>query len=217
MLSTQNSMPMPSSDNLEPAPSSDNPRLEFSHQISQPIHNSPECQPITHLSFHIGKDLANCKNYLQIRGFTPLEDDIRKGGGHQFVALGYKKEIDIKNGNNNKNYITNILGVVSKEQMPPQILENGIEYNMVTDAFGNGDINKGSKGLYIYLYYTKENLRNHFPIKNIIFESHKNEKEFKQSLEMIKNSPSHSSANGNFDINCGRGSGSPFNHIIVLR
>ena len=211
MLSTQNTMPTPSSDDLVPSFTSSN--LKFSH--SQPIRNSPNCQPITQLSFHIGNDLTKCKNILKIRGFTPLEADIRKGGGHKVVAIGYKKEIDIKNENNENNYITNILGVVSKEPKPNKIKENENEYNMITDAFGNGDINKGSKGFYIYLYYTKENLEDHSPITDLIFQSHKKKEEFDLNLEIIKNSPSNSKEKGNFDINCGRGG--PYNYIIVKR
>ena len=213
MLSTQNTMPLPSTENTESQSSSENSQSNFTSHISQPIPNSPICQPITQLSFHIGKELSKCQNILKIRGFTPLDSDIRTGGGHETVALGYKKEPD--NNNDNNNYITNILGVVSKKTMPPEIVEDGIKYYMVKDSMGNGDINKGSKGYYIYLYYTKEKLKDHNPIKDLIFESHKKKEEFNLNLEMIKNSPSNSREKGYLDINCGRGG--PFNYIIVVR
>ena len=215
MLSSQNTMPLPSDENTETQESStENSQSNFTHQISQPIPNSPICQPITQISFHIGKDLSKCQNILKIRGFTPLDSDIRKGGGYQTVALGYKKEPG-NNIENNNNYITNILGVVSKNTMPPEIVEDGIKYHMVKDALGNGDINKGCKGFFIYLYYTKEKLKDHNPIKDLIFESHKKKEEFNLNLEMIKNSPSNSKEKGYLDINCGRGG--PFNYIIVVR
>ena len=212
MLSSQKTMPLHSPENTEFQSSSENCQQSYTTKISQPIQDSPICQPVTELSFHIGKDFSICKGFLKVRVFTPLESDIRKGGGHQFVALGYKKEGDDDDDND---YITNVMGVASKKQKSPVIEEDGIKYYMVTDALGNGDINRGSKGCYLYLYYTKEKLKDQLPIKDLIFESHKKKEQFNLNLEMIKNSPSNSDYKGNFDINTGRGGS--FNYIIVVR
>ena len=212
MITSQKTMPLNSPENTEPQSSPENNQINYSTKISQPIQDSPICQPITELSFHIGTDFSICKNFLKIRGYSPLESDIRKGGGKQFVALGYKKEADDDDDND---YITNIIGVASKKQKPPEIIEDGVKYYMVTDVLGNGDINKGSKGVYLYLYWTKEKLKDHKPIKDLIFESHKKKEHFNSNLEMIKNSSSNSDSKGNFDINTGRGGA--FNYIIVVR
>ena len=171
-------------------------------------------QPIYKITFQIGDNLSECYQKLTDRGFTKVEGDIRIGGGGKFCALGYKR---IKEGTNNPYfyYITNILGVVSDIQMPYFIYENSIKYTMIIDKNDNGDINKGSEGFYIYLYYTTNEHLLLNSIKDLVFISLK--EKVNSKAEMIQNAATNSIKNGILDINVGRGGSSPFNYIIIIR
>ena len=133
-----------------------------------------------------------------------MDGDIRQGAGGKFVALGYKK------GTNNYP-ITNIIGFLSKEKEDSTIYENGYQYAMIKDGSGNGDIHKGSKGEFLFLYYTND-IRVGMPIKGLIFTSLKHAKT--DNKECVQNY-SGSLKNGNLDINAKRGG--PFNYIIIIR
>ena len=168
------------------------------------------------MSFHIGKTIEKCNENLTKLGYITLKDNIRIGVGGKNVALWYKKTFE-EIYNPYKYYITNIIGVVSEKEMPSQIVENVLEYNMITDIFGNGDINKGSEGFYIYLYYITNERLNIKPIKELQFDSHKNKDHFHKNLEKIMSTSSKSIKKGCFDINFWRREGSPFNYIMIIR
>ena len=216
IFSSQNSQIIFSSDNSDIILPYDDSQQILSNQISQPIPSSQNSQPITQVSFHIGETFEKCNENLTKLGYITLKDNIRIGVGGKNVALWYKKTFE-EIYNPYKYYITNIIGVVSEKEMPSQIVENVLEYNMITDIFGNGDINKGSGGFYIYLYYITNERLNIKPIKELQFDSHKNKDHFNKNLEKIMNSSSNSIKKGCFDINSGRGGGSPFNYIMVIR
>ena len=166
--------------------------------------------PITEITFHIDDSVEACYGNLWNRGYNRVDGDIRVGGKGKFVALGYKRALSTYD-----RYISNIIGVVSETTMPMTIYENGVEYFMVTDEFGNGDINKGSHGFYIYFYFTLSDRYLANPIKDLILQSNKN-KLNNNNVETINNC-STSIKQGPLDINVGRGGSSPFNYILIIR
>ena len=166
--------------------------------------------PITEITFHIDDSIEACYGNLWNRGYNRVEGDIRVGGKGKSVALGYKRAFSTYD-----RYISNIIGVVSETTMPMTIYENGVEYFMVMDESGNGDINKGSHGLYIYLYFTLSDRYYANPIKDLILQSNKN-KLNNNNVENINNC-STSIKQGPLDINVGRGGSSPFNYILIIR
>ena len=167
--------------------------------------------PISELTFKINdKNIDACYENLWNRGYNKVEGDIRSGGKGKFVALGYKRAMST-----NDKYITNIIGVVSKSEMPMTIYENGAEYMMVLDDNGNGDINKGSGGFFIYFYYTLNDRYMADPIKDLSLQSSKN-KLNNNNVEVVNNGM-NSEKEGPLDINVGRGGSSPFNYILIIR
>ena len=175
----------------------------FSYQFSAPI---------TEVSFSIANKIEDCYKNLQTRGFTVVQGNIRMGTDKKCVALGYKRLIgDINNPSSV--YITNIIGIVTKEKMPNQIYENGVDYYMITDENLNGDINKSSGGFDIYLYYTYEKMVNG-PIKELIFASYR--EPINPHVETIKNA-SISLRSGILDINVARGVKAGYNYILIIR
>ena len=165
--------------------------------------------PISEITFKIGDNINSCYENLTKRGYSKVEGDLRVGGRGKFVALGYKRA-----NYTCEKYISNIIGVVSESTMPFKIYENGLEYTMVIDENGNGDINKGSHGFYIYLYYIESDKLMGLPIKELIFQSSKNA--LNTHVETVNNS-SNSKRKGKLDINAGRGGSSPFNYILIIR
>ena len=161
--------------------------------------------PITHISFEIGNKINICYDNLLKRGFDYVEGDIRNGSGKKFVAIGYKRL-------SNCYPITNIIGLLSKNREPQSIIEKGIQYDMILDGKGNGDIHKGSGGSDLYLYYTN-NINAGSPIREIIFSSYPQKKTSK--IEAVQNC-SKSRRQGDLDINAERGK-TPFNYIIIIR
>ena len=124
--------------------------------------------------------------------------------GKKFCALGIKKDIT--------NPITNIIGTVSENREPNSIIEDGHLYKMIIDKNGNGDINNGSGGYYLYLYYTTENL--HLPpIRDIIVGSYRQKK---TSFQEVVNNSKKSLRNGELDC-CSGTWGSNYNYIFIIR
>ena len=161
---------------------------------------------ITKVSFAISKNgIDQCYSDLENRGFIKVDGDIRTGGKKKYVALGYKKE--------NDSPITDIKGVISDSYAGDEFTIGNTIYRMIRDHDGNGDINKGSGGKFLHLYYTTDKYAgNGQPIKDLIFSSFP--KAINSSKEVVKNAPK-SLRSGDLDINAFRGG--PFNYIFVIR
>ncbi len=156
---------------------------------------------VTFASAYFG--INDCYSELEKRGFTKVEGDIRAGGGKKFVALGYKKE--------NKKPITDIKGVISNSKEDIELTEGNIIYEMIQDEEFNGDINKGSGGKYLYLYYTTDPAAGQ-PIKDLIFASYS--QEIKSQKDLVLNA-TKSLRSGYFDINAYRAPS--YNYIFLIR
>ena len=114
---------------------------------------------ITSVSFYRSNSIDLCMKELQYYNFEPIEGDIRKGAGDLYCILGCKYE-------ENKPFITNIIGSVSDKEEPVIIYENEIKYTVIKDPLNNSDIHKGSGGNFLFLYYTIDP-RAGKPIKNL--------------------------------------------------
>ena len=159
---------------------------------------------ITEVTFHISKkELQECYNELHKGGYTKVDGDIRVGGRKNYVALGYKKE--------NKPPITDIKAIISKSKAKEEFLIGNSIYRMIKDRDYNGDINRGSGGVFIFLYYTTDPNAGQ-PIKDLIFASYPTK--INTTKDVVKNA-SESIGSGDLDINHGRGG--PYNYIFLIR
>ena len=123
------------------------------------IKNLETVKYITSISFFRSNSIDLSMKELQYYNFEPVEGDIRKGAGGLYCILGCKYE-------NNKPFITNIIGSVSDKEEPVIIYENEIKYTVIKDPLNNSDIHKGSGGNFLFLYYTIDP-RAGKPIKNL--------------------------------------------------
>ena len=167
---------------------------------------------ITSISFFRSNSIELSIKELQYYNFEPIEGDIRKGAGGLYCILGCKYE-------NNKPFITNIIGSVSDKEEPVIIYENDIKYSVIKDPLNNSDIHKGSSGNFLFLYYTTDPKAGK-PIKslkNLSTNKFLNEPNFvKYSMRNTKyNKPLQA-------LDCNRGRDSiirltPQNYIIIER
>ena len=81
---------------------------------------------------------------------------------------------------------------------------------MIQDEEFNGDINKGSGGKYLYLYYTTDPAAGQ-PIKDLIFASYS--QEIKSQKDLVLNA-TKSLRSGYFDINAYRAPS--YNYIFLI-
>ena len=159
---------------------------------------------ITEVTFQICQEgIQSCYDKLDKRGFTKVDGDIRVGGRKNYVALGYKKE--------NKPPITDIKAIISKSKAKEEFLIGNSIYRMIKDRDYNGDINRGSGGVFIFLYYTTDQYAGQ-PIKDLIFASYPHK--INTTKEVVQNAPT-SIGYGHLDINHGRGSS--YNYIFLIR
>ena len=159
---------------------------------------------ITEVTFSISKTgIKECYQELETRGFNLVNGDIRVGGRKKYVALGYKKEI--------QSPITNIIGIVSYKQKKGDLIVGSTNYTMIKDQNFNGDINKGSGGSYLYLYYTTDTNAGK-PIKDLTFGSYS--EQLSNQKDVVQNAP-ESAKSGNLDINSFRGN--RYNYIFMKR
>ena len=159
---------------------------------------------ITEVTFQICKEgIDKCYEELGKRGFTKVDGDIRVGGRKKYVALGYKKE--------NQYPITDIKAIISNSIAAEQFTIGNTIYKMIKDKDYNGDINRGSGGVFIFLYYTTDPYAGQ-PIKDLIFASYPHK--INTTKDVVKNAP-ESIGSGYLDINHGRGSS--YNYIFLIR
>ena len=111
----------------------------------------------------------------------------------------------------NKPPITDIKGVISDPIEEDEFTIDSITYKMIRDNYGNEDINKGSGGKFIFLYYTTDIFAGQ-PIKDLIFTSYP--KQINITKEVVQNAKK-SLRSGDLDINAFRGGS--FNYIFVIR
>lgn len=162
---------------------------------------------ITEITFAIGKNIEECRNKLESKQYTIINDDIRRGGKKKYVLLGYKK-------NNNEQPITNIIGLYSEVKLINGTLEcNSCKYTQIIDSDNKeGDIHRGSGGNFLYLYYTRDKKAG-LPLRAL------KPQYFKDPIEdnnkFIQNAQ-WSLTNGNLNIIWSRGGGT-YNFIELCR
>ena len=76
--------------------------------------------PITEITFSLGKTLEDCYNGLKRNNYQVIDGDIRESCGGKYGALGVKKYKDYQ-----RDPITNIIGTISKETQPDSFTQNG--------------------------------------------------------------------------------------------
>lgn len=176
------------------------------------IKNLETVKYITSISFFRGSSVELNMKELQYNNFEPIEGDIRKGAGGLYCILGCKYE-------NNKPFITNIIGSVSDKEEPAIIYENEIKYIVIKDPLNIADINKGSGGNFLFLYYTTDPKAGK-PIKYLKILS---TNQFLNEPNHVKYSMRNTKYNRPFQsLDCNRGRGSifnpsPQNYIIIER
>ena len=135
--------------------------------------------PITEITFILGKTLEDCYNGLKRNNYQVIDGDIRESCGGKYGALGVKKYKDYQ-----RDPITNIIGTISKENQPDSFTQDGCTYYKVRDIDGYGDIHRDEGGVYCFLYYTRACNKN--PIKDLVFATYKTART--NSQEVAQNS-----------------------------
>ena len=136
--------------------------------------------PITEITFSLGKTLDDCYNGLKRNNYQVIDGDIRESCGGKYGALGVKKYKDYQ-----RDPITNIIGTISEENQPDSFTQDGCTYYKVRDIDGYGDIHRDEGGVYCFLYYTRDSC-NKNPIKDLVFATYKTART--NSQEVAQNS-----------------------------
>ena len=136
--------------------------------------------PITEITFSLGKTLEDCYNGLKRNNYQVIDGDIRESCGGKYGALWVKKYKDYQ-----RDPITNIIGTISKECQPDSFTQDGCTYYKVRDIDGYGDIHRDEGGVYCFLYYTRDSC-NKNPIKDLVFATYKTART--NSQEVAQNS-----------------------------
>ena len=176
------------------------------------IKNLETVKYITSISFFRSNSIDLSMKELQYYNFEPVEGDIRKGAGDLYCILGCKYE-------NNKPFITNIIGSVSDKEEPVIIYENEIKYIVIKDPLNNADIHKESGGNFLFLYYTTDPKAGK-PIKYLKTLS---TNQFLNEPNLVKYSMRNTKYNKPFQsLDCNRGRDfflrrTPQNYIIIER
>ncbi|MBQ9397457.1 MAG: choice-of-anchor J domain-containing protein [Bacteroidales bacterium] len=119
-------------------------------------------------------EVNSLKASLTSQGWHVIDQDLNRGAGGDYIYLLYKSESS--NGINN-GYITDFYISNAEGTAPDSRSFNGRTYKLVTYQGGTnfvdskGDLNRGAKGDYIHLYYTKESFTNNRFITGISFNS----------------------------------------------
>ena len=116
----------------------------------------------------------NAKKTYEEKGYTFCNQDLNDGSGGAYIYLGYKKA---SRANTNGGYITDfkLMTYGSKQTNLSDVTVNGTTYTLCPVGGGtdfcndHGDVNKGSGGAYIYLYYTKANFSDKRAVSGIKF------------------------------------------------
>ncbi|HCG35544.1 MAG TPA: hypothetical protein DER23_04275 [Clostridiales bacterium] len=114
---------------------------EFKESVNTPIY-------ISDVYVGYGKTESEAKNMLRSKGVTEghiVNLDLNTSVGGYWIYLGYKTTTDKANA------ITNLVANYYSESTSSNLTYNGIKYNIIPV-----DLNKGAKGKYIYLYYTRD-------------------------------------------------------------
>ena len=174
----------------------------FSDNNSSPTNNSDY---ITDITFAVGNTFEDCHKKLESNQYTIINEDIRKGGKKKFVLLGVKK--------NNGPPITNIIGMFTDTKYNNRTLDyDSCKYTQIIDIDNfEGDINRGSGGKFLYLYYTTD-IKAGIPIRDLTPLFYK--KKLENNNCFIQNAK-WSLTSGNLDINWSRGG--TYNYIQLSR
>ena len=141
-------------------------KKNFNYEVENIIKYN-DSNPITEITFSLGKTLEDCYDGLKRNNYQVIDGDIRESCGGKYGALGVRKFKDYHG-----DPITNIIGTISKEIQPESFTQDGCTYYKVRDIDGYGDIHRDEGGVYCFLYYTKDSCGKN-PIKDLVFATYK--------------------------------------------
>ena len=177
--------------------------MNINNYAAAPTDNSDY---ITDITFAVGKTFDDCRKKLENNQYYIINTDIRANGKKKYCVLGYKK-------NRGEEPITNIVGIFSNNEFYDPIIYKSCQYKKIIDLEKNsGDINRGSGGNYLYLYYTTDKKAG-LPIRGIrplICED-----KWKTKNEDFIQNAQESLTSGNLDVNYSRGG--TYNYIKLCR
>ena len=109
-------------------------------------------------------DIKKVKESYQNQGWTVLSQDLNQDAGGQWILLAYKTS---DSANPETGYITDIQASTNNKS---SFVKAGKTWYQVPHDGGNGDLNQGAEGEFIYIYYTREraNLNNHYGTKRVL-------------------------------------------------
>ena len=109
-------------------------------------------------------DIKKVKESYQNQGWTVLSQDLNQDAGGQWILLAYKTS---DSANPETGYITDIQASTNNKS---SFVKAGKTWCQVPHDGGNGDLNQGAEGEFIYIYYTREraNLNNHYGTKRVL-------------------------------------------------
>ena len=109
-------------------------------------------------------DIKKVKESYQNQGWTIVQQDLNQDAGGKWIYLAYKTS---DSADPNTGYVTDIIASTNNKSSFSKW--NRTWYQIPHDG-GNGDLNEGADGEYIYLYYTRErtNLNGHYGTKRVL-------------------------------------------------
>lgn len=112
-----------------------------------------------------GLDAKNLRNEYTNKGWTVVEQDLNQGNGGWFIYIAYKTS---STANQETGYITDICA--SDKNVSSFTSDGRTYYRAPTNSDFNGDLNRGSNGSDIYIYYTcdRKNLSDYGGSKRVM-------------------------------------------------
>ena len=109
-------------------------------------------------------DIKKVKESYQNQGWTIVQQDLNQEAGGKWIYLAYKTS---DSADPNTGYVTDIIASTNNKSSFSKW--NRTWYQIPHDG-GNGDLNEGADGEFIYLYYTRErtNLSGHYGTKRVL-------------------------------------------------
>lgn len=118
---------------------------------STSIHAQEYITEVMTIGVEKSNDANNLKNEYTKKGWTVLNNDLNRGARGWYIYIIWKTS---SNANPEKGYITDIC--TSDKQVNSFIFEGRTYYRASNNYGFNGDLNRGSGGADIFVYYTRD-------------------------------------------------------------
>ena len=118
---------------------------------STSIHAQEYITEVMTIGVEKSNDANNLKNEYTKKGWTVLNNDLNRGARGWYIYIIWKTS---SNANPEKGYITDIC--TSDKQVNSLIFEGRTYYRASNNYGFNGDLNRGSGGADIFVYYTRD-------------------------------------------------------------